>query len=173
MRLCRLSHAEPYVAANLRSLPALDFDHSVEYCNSPQGSTTLAKMREAAGFPEPFNVRYWVSGMKAGDAAAISCPKTMPRSSAVSRPRRRILGKIENLLLPDRTVMMLPGYVAFLSRFTLRGTLMRTLIFAIGPFIATPELMAAMLFISRRRIGTICSGVPTECSKSYLITGLY
>ena len=33
-----------------------------EYCNSPAGSTTLAEVRAAAGFPEPFNVRYWGVG---------------------------------------------------------------------------------------------------------------
>ncbi len=62
MTFCRLCNAEPYLAANLRSLPALDFSHWVEYCNSPRGSTRLAKMREAGGFPEPFNVRYWGVG---------------------------------------------------------------------------------------------------------------
>lgn len=62
IRFCRLSGAEPYLAANLRSLPALDFDHWVEYCNSPGGSTTYAKVREAAGSPEPFNVQYWGVG---------------------------------------------------------------------------------------------------------------
>ncbi len=62
LRFCKLVGAEPYLAANLRSLPALEFDHWVEYCNSPEGSTTLAEMRAAAGFPEPFNVRYWGVG---------------------------------------------------------------------------------------------------------------
>src|SRR5580698_1295767 len=62
MRLCRMTEAQPYFAANLRSLPALSFDHWVEYCNSPAGSTTLAQMRGAAGFPEPFNVQYWGVG---------------------------------------------------------------------------------------------------------------
>jgi alpha-L-arabinofuranosidase len=62
MRFCKLAGAEPYLAANLRSLPALDFDHWVEYCNAPAGSTTLAETRAAAGFPEPFNVRYWGVG---------------------------------------------------------------------------------------------------------------
>ena len=62
MRFCQLTNAEPYVAANLRSLPALEFDHWVEYCNSPAGSTTLAQMRGAAGFPDPFNVKYWGVG---------------------------------------------------------------------------------------------------------------
>ncbi len=62
VRFCRLSGAEPYLAANLRSLPALDFDHWVEYCNSPAGSTSYAKMREAAGARDPFNVQYWGVG---------------------------------------------------------------------------------------------------------------
>ncbi len=62
MRFCKLTGAEPYLAANLRSLPALEFDRWVEYCNSPAGSTTLAEMRAAAGFPEPFDVRYWGVG---------------------------------------------------------------------------------------------------------------
>ena len=62
MRFCRLSQAQPYLAANLRSLPALSFDQWVEYCNSPGGSTTLADMRGEAGFPEPFAVRYWGVG---------------------------------------------------------------------------------------------------------------
>jgi alpha-N-arabinofuranosidase len=62
IKFCRLSGAEPYLAANLRSLTALDFDHWVEYCNSPAGSTTLADMRATAGFSEPFRVRYWGIG---------------------------------------------------------------------------------------------------------------
>ena len=62
IRFCKLSGAEPYLAANLRSLPALDFDHWVEYCNAPAGSTTLAKLRAAAGSREPFNVQYWGVG---------------------------------------------------------------------------------------------------------------
>ena len=36
---------KPYLAANLRSLPARDFYQWVEYCNSPAGSTTLADLR--------------------------------------------------------------------------------------------------------------------------------
>jgi alpha-N-arabinofuranosidase len=62
MRFCRLSEAQPYLAANLRSLPSLSFDQWVEYCNSPTGSTTLADMRGEAGFPEPFGVKYWGVG---------------------------------------------------------------------------------------------------------------
>lgn len=59
---CQLIGAQPYLAANVRSLPAEEFDRWVEYCNSPAGSTTLADMRGAAGYKEPFNVRYWGVG---------------------------------------------------------------------------------------------------------------
>src|SRR6266498_5157094 len=41
-RFCKLTGAEPYFAANLRSLPAQDYWRWVEYCNSPAGATTLA-----------------------------------------------------------------------------------------------------------------------------------
>jgi alpha-L-arabinofuranosidase len=62
IRLCRLTGAEPYIAANVRSLPAMEFDHWVEYCNSPPASTALANLRQQAGFPDPFNVHYWGVG---------------------------------------------------------------------------------------------------------------
>jgi alpha-N-arabinofuranosidase len=62
VRFCKLCGAEPYIAANVRSLTPLDFDHWVEYCNSPRGTTTLAETREADGSPEPYNVRYWGVG---------------------------------------------------------------------------------------------------------------
>jgi len=62
VHFCKLIGAEPYLAANLRSLPATEFQHWVEYCNSPAGSTTLADVRAAAGYAEPFNVRYWGVG---------------------------------------------------------------------------------------------------------------
>src|SRR6202167_5249354 len=59
---CKLIGAEPYLAANLRSLPAEEFFRWVEYCNSPAGSTTLADARGAGGFKDPFNVRFWGVG---------------------------------------------------------------------------------------------------------------
>lgn len=62
VRFCRQCGAEPYLAANLRSLPAQEFWRWVEYCNSPAGSTTLARQRAADGEPEPLNVRYWGVG---------------------------------------------------------------------------------------------------------------
>jgi alpha-L-arabinofuranosidase len=62
VHLCKLIGAEPYLAANVRSQPASSFYQWVEYCNSPAGSTTLADTRAAAGFPDPFHVKYWGVG---------------------------------------------------------------------------------------------------------------
>ncbi|MGH9882346.1 MAG: alpha-L-arabinofuranosidase, partial [Pyrinomonadaceae bacterium] len=62
LRFCRLTGAQPYLAANLRSLPAKDFYEWVEYCNSPAGSTTLADIRAANGDREPAKVRFWGVG---------------------------------------------------------------------------------------------------------------
>ncbi len=62
VRFCKLIGSEPYLAGNVRSLTAQDFYRWIEYCNSPAGSTTLADMRAATGFPEPFNVHYWGVG---------------------------------------------------------------------------------------------------------------
>jgi alpha-N-arabinofuranosidase len=59
LRFCNLSGAQPYLAANLRSLTARDFYEWVDYCNSPAGTTTLAEQRAQR---EPYNVRYWGIG---------------------------------------------------------------------------------------------------------------
>ena len=61
-RFCKLTGAQPYFAANLRSLPAQEFWRWVEYCNSPEKSTTLADLRAADGEPAPLDVRYWGVG---------------------------------------------------------------------------------------------------------------
>ncbi|PYR92601.1 MAG: alpha-L-arabinofuranosidase [Acidobacteria bacterium] len=62
MRFCRLAGGSPYLAANLRSLPARDFYQWVEYCNAPPGSTSLAELRERGGDRDPFGVRFWGVG---------------------------------------------------------------------------------------------------------------
>jgi len=62
LRFCKLTGAQPYLAANLRSLSANDFYQWVEYCNSPAGTTTLADTRAATGDREPANVRFWGVG---------------------------------------------------------------------------------------------------------------
>jgi alpha-N-arabinofuranosidase len=62
MRFCRLVGATPYVAANVRSLPARDLYQWVEYCNAPAGATAMSDLRAAAGDREPFAVKYWGVG---------------------------------------------------------------------------------------------------------------
>ncbi|MGA2300818.1 MAG: alpha-L-arabinofuranosidase C-terminal domain-containing protein [Candidatus Acidiferrum sp.] len=62
VHFCKLIAAEPYLAANVKSLPASAFYQWVEYCNSPAGSTTMADARAAAGYAEPFHVKYWGVG---------------------------------------------------------------------------------------------------------------
>jgi alpha-N-arabinofuranosidase len=62
VRFCKLAGAEPYLAANLRSLPAHDFYQWIEYCNSPAGSTSLAQLRAAGGDTQPFPVQFWGVG---------------------------------------------------------------------------------------------------------------
>jgi alpha-L-arabinofuranosidase len=62
IHFCRLLGSQPYLAANLRSLPAEEFYRWVEYCNSPAGSTTLAQTRATAGDADPFNVQFWGVG---------------------------------------------------------------------------------------------------------------
>jgi len=47
MRFCQLAGAQPYLAANVRSLPAKAFYEWVEYCNAPAGMTTLSNLRAA------------------------------------------------------------------------------------------------------------------------------
>jgi alpha-N-arabinofuranosidase len=65
LRFCRLVNAQPYLAVNLRTLPARAFMEWVEFCNSPAGSTTLADLRAAGGDPAPYGVRYWGIGNEA------------------------------------------------------------------------------------------------------------
>jgi alpha-L-arabinofuranosidase len=62
LQFCKLSGAQPYIAANLRSLSAKDFYQWVEYCNSPAGSTSLADLRAARGERDSAKVRFWGIG---------------------------------------------------------------------------------------------------------------
>jgi alpha-L-arabinofuranosidase len=61
-RFCRLAGAQPYVAANVRSLSPQDFWRWVEYCNAPAGTTTTADQRASDGEREPLDVRFWGVG---------------------------------------------------------------------------------------------------------------
>jgi alpha-N-arabinofuranosidase len=62
VHFCQLVGAQPYLAADLRALQPYDFYQWIEYCNSPAGSTTLAKLREEGGSAESFAVRFWGVG---------------------------------------------------------------------------------------------------------------
>lgn len=73
MHTCRAIGCKPYLAADMRSLPAIDFYQELEYCNAPVGDiksnsaaparpNSLAAQRAANGDPEPFNVDLWGVG---------------------------------------------------------------------------------------------------------------
>jgi len=73
MHTCRAIGAKPYIAADLRSLPARDFYQEIEYCNAPAGPVlsnsaapavpnALAAERAANGDVEPFDVDLWGVG---------------------------------------------------------------------------------------------------------------
>ncbi len=62
MHLCRLSGAEPYLAANMGSGSPQEFHDWVSYCNAPAGTVSLASERAANGDKEPFGVRWWGVG---------------------------------------------------------------------------------------------------------------
>jgi alpha-N-arabinofuranosidase len=73
MHTCRAIGCKPYLAADLRSLPARDFYQEIEYCNAPAGDVpsnsaakavpnALAAERGANGDKEPFDVDLWGVG---------------------------------------------------------------------------------------------------------------
>lgn len=62
MHLCRLTGAEPYLAANMGSGTPAEFHDWASYCNAPVGTVSLADERAANGAPEPFGVRWWGVG---------------------------------------------------------------------------------------------------------------
>ena len=73
MHTCRAIGCKPYLAADMRSLPARDFYQEIEYCNAPAGNVpsnsaapavpnSLAAQRAANGDVDPFNVDLWGVG---------------------------------------------------------------------------------------------------------------
>ena len=62
MDFCEAVGAKAYFAANLTSVTPLHIRNWMDYCLSPQGSTTLAREREANGHPEPFDIPFWGVG---------------------------------------------------------------------------------------------------------------
>jgi alpha-N-arabinofuranosidase len=65
VRFCRAIGAAPYLAANVRSLPAMAFNQWLEYCNSPALATTWGGVRAATGDRDPYQVRFWGVGNEA------------------------------------------------------------------------------------------------------------
>ena len=62
MQLCRLTGAEPYLAANMNSGSPGEFHDWVSYCNAPAGTLSLADERAANGDKDPFAVKWWGVG---------------------------------------------------------------------------------------------------------------
>jgi alpha-N-arabinofuranosidase len=73
IRTCRAIGCKPYLAADLRSMPARDFYQEIEYCNAPAGDVpsnsaakavpnALAAERAANGDAAPFDVDLWGVG---------------------------------------------------------------------------------------------------------------
>jgi alpha-L-arabinofuranosidase len=62
METCRAIGCEPYLAADMRSMPARDFYQWIEYCNAPAGANSLARQRAENGDKDPFNVQFWGVG---------------------------------------------------------------------------------------------------------------
>ncbi|MBQ6108070.1 MAG: hypothetical protein IJK97_07645 [Thermoguttaceae bacterium] len=57
---CRLIGAEPYICTNAGTGTPEEMSDWVEYCNLNVGE--FGRMRQAHGFKEPFNVKYWSVG---------------------------------------------------------------------------------------------------------------
>ena len=62
VHLCRLTGAEPYLAANMASGSPQEFHDWVLYCNAPPGTVSFANERAAYGDQAPFGVRWWGVG---------------------------------------------------------------------------------------------------------------
>jgi len=62
MHLCRLTGAEPYLAANMNSGSPGEFHDWVSYCNAPPGTVSLADQRAANGDKASFAIKWWGIG---------------------------------------------------------------------------------------------------------------
>ena len=83
MDFCEQVGAQPYVAANMTTLPALHIRNWMEYCNAPAHASTLADERAENGHEAPFNVRYWGIGNEnwggGGNMSAEMCAREYMR----------------------------------------------------------------------------------------------
>jgi len=62
MELCEILETKPYLAVNVTSITPMEARDWLDYCLSPRGSTTLAKLREENGHAEPFDIPYFGVG---------------------------------------------------------------------------------------------------------------
>lgn len=90
-RFCGEVGAAPYLAVNLRSLPAQEFWRWIEYTNSPAGSTTLARRRAADGAPAPFGVRFWGVGNESWGCGGNFAPEVSARAGVLGTARAAVL----------------------------------------------------------------------------------
>ncbi len=60
--LCELIGAKAYFATNVTSSSPMEARNWMDYCLSPEGTTTLAKERARNGHPQPFDIPYWGVG---------------------------------------------------------------------------------------------------------------
>lgn len=59
---CDLVGADKYITLNVAGASPLDAFHWIEYCNGPEGMTSLTKLRAENGSPQPLNIKYWGIG---------------------------------------------------------------------------------------------------------------
>ncbi len=72
---CRLCGAEPYITLNIAGASPLEAFNWVGYCNLPQGFSTLTKLREENGSPEPFNIPFWSIGNENNEYGGMMTPE--------------------------------------------------------------------------------------------------
>lgn len=103
MDFCRMVGAEPYVAANMTSLTPLHIRNWMEYCNLPQGLTTLTDERAANGAPEPVNVRLWGIGNESWGGGGRMSPEQCAREFL------RYTSIFASLNIPDMKLILCGG----------------------------------------------------------------
>jgi alpha-N-arabinofuranosidase len=62
MALCQLAGGRPFLNLNIRGMSPMSAGQWVDYCNAPEGSTSLADLRKKNGSSAPFGVDYWGIG---------------------------------------------------------------------------------------------------------------
>lgn len=62
MKLCELIDAKAYFAANLTSSTPLSVRNWMDYCLSPENTTSLAQERKKNGHSAPFDIPFWGVG---------------------------------------------------------------------------------------------------------------